>query len=103
MLWKPLNESSLPVLATGKRRGWDSNPGTGGTCQRFSRPSRSSTLAPLPIGASDEIPRSSLADLVEVVVGDEDRHVDRHGQRDGVARARIDLDELALVTDPQLG
>src|SRR5271157_2277414 len=25
-----------------KRRGWDSNPRTGGTCQRFSRPSRSS-------------------------------------------------------------
>ena len=30
-----------------KRRGWDSNPRTGGTCQRFSRPSRSTTLAPL--------------------------------------------------------
>ena len=29
------------------RRGWDSNPRTGGTCQRFSRPSRSTTLAPL--------------------------------------------------------
>ena len=41
-----LGRSGL-FLWSWRRRGWDSNPRTGGTCQRFSRPSRSTTLAPL--------------------------------------------------------
>ncbi len=42
-----LDGSSRVASATDKRRGWDSNPRTGGASQRFSRPSRSTTLAPL--------------------------------------------------------
>src|SRR5208283_1993418 len=45
----------------------------------------------------------SLADLVDDVFGHVDRHVDGDGQGDRVAGARIDLDELAVVSDPQLG
>ena len=45
----------------------------------------------------------SLADLVDDVFGDVDRHVDGHGQGDGVAGTRVDLDELAVVADAQLG
>jgi hypothetical protein len=63
---------------------------------RFSRPSQSTTLAPLRIGTKLRAAEASwgrpdsrhllLTDLVQNVVGDEDRHVDRHGQRDRVAR-----------------
>ena len=45
---KPVGSVDLGFsLWSWRRRGWDSNPRTGGTCQRFSRPSRSTTLAPL--------------------------------------------------------
>ena len=67
---------------------------------RFSRPSQSTTLAPLLVvarlrdatlaattesqGRIDTAPLL-LTDLVQNVVGDENRHIDRHGQRDRVA------------------
>ncbi len=43
----------------------------------------------------------SLADLVYDVLGHVDRHIDGHCQRDRVAGPRIDLDELAVMTDSQ--
>src|SRR5262249_43900123 len=42
-------------------------------------------------------------DLVEDLVGDEDRHVNRDGQGDRGAGPGVDLDKLALVPDPELG
>ncbi len=62
---------------------------------RFSRPSQSTTLAPLPSKSharggnnmsGTDSHRLLLTDLVDDVVGDEDRHIDGHGQRDRVAR-----------------
>jgi hypothetical protein len=65
---------------------------------RFSRPSQSTTLAPLLLEAELEALRASissehlvatallLTDLVDNIVGNEDRHVDGHRQRDRVAR-----------------
>jgi len=71
--------------------------------QRFSRPSRSTTLAPL-LDSDNAMPRVRLlADLVDDIFGHEDRDVDRHGDGDGVARPGVDLDQLAVVPDPELG
>ncbi len=71
--------------------------------QRFSRPSRSTTPAPL-LDSDDAMLRVRLlADLVDDILGHEDRDVDRHGDGDGVARPGVDLDQLAVVPDPELG
>src|SRR4051794_40130821 len=68
------------------------------TPQRFSRPSRSTTPAPL------RDARTLLPDdLVQDVLGDEDRHVDGHGDGDGVTGTGVDLDDLAVVLDAELG
>ena len=62
---------------------------------RFSRPSQSTTLAPLRVGRKtnavishrlDPSRHLLLTDLVQDVVGDEDRHIDGHRQRDRVTR-----------------
>src|SRR5262249_5274293 len=46
---------------------------------------------------------SLLAHLVEDIVGDEDGDVHGDGQRDRVARPGIDLDDLPIMADPELG
>ena len=62
---------------------------------RFSRPSRSTTLAPLPRKAMLKarttwqariFNRLLVTDLVDDVVGDENRDIDGHSQRDRIAR-----------------
>src|SRR5260370_13583397 len=40
--------------------------------------------------------------LVEDVVGDQDRHIHRHGQRNPVDGPRVDFDELAVVPNTPL-
>src|SRR5579883_1756969 len=87
-----------------QRRGWDSNPRTACTVNGFQdRPDQPlrhpSGSAPPGLGPHGVL----LSDLVEDLVGDVDRHIDGHGQGDRVAGPRVDLDELAVVADPQLG
>jgi hypothetical protein len=87
-------------------------PTEGLTLQRFSRPSQSTTLAPLRISIGLDAGRGptnhgftsgSLTDFLDDVFGHVDGDVDRHGQRDRVAGPRVDFENLALVADPQLG
>ena len=47
--------------------------------------------------------RALLAHLVDDVFGHVDRNVNSYGDGDGVAGAGVDLDDLALVTDAELG
>ncbi len=96
-----LHGSSAPMLSVSpspakKRRGWDSNPRIGGTYQRFSRPSRSTTLPPLRAFVSEF---TSLTQLIDDVVGDEDRDIDGDRQCDRVAWPGVDFDQLSIMPD----
>src|SRR4051794_36495118 len=95
------------LAATDERRGWDSNPRSACTDYGFQdRPNRPlwhpseivSRVAWCRVGRT-----LLLADLVNDVSGDEDRHVHGHGDGDGITGPRVDLDDLTVEADPELG
>src|SRR5436305_1945896 len=63
----------------------------------------STVFKTVPIDHSGTPPKcGSLTDLVDDILGHEDRHVDGHGYGDRVAGSGVDLDDLAAVADPKL-
>ena len=58
----------------------------GGGIRTHGRLAPTTVFKTVPIDHSGTPPIDSLAHLVDDVVGDEDRHIDRHRQRDRVAR-----------------
>src|SRR3954454_23006361 len=83
---------------------WRTLTNGGGGIRTHGRLAPTTVFKTVPIGHSGTPPGSrSLTALVDDVLGDVDRDVDRHGHRDGVAGAGVDFDELAAVADPELG
>ena len=68
---------------------------------RFSRPSQSTTLAPL--RNRDFAQALLLNSFIKNILGNIDGDFDGEGEGDGVAGAAIDFDNFAVMFDPELG
>ncbi len=78
-------------------------PTVGLTLLRFSRPSQSATLAPPRIERTSGRAIRSMPHFVDDIFGDVDRHVNSHGNSDGITRSGVDFDDFTVVPDPELG
>ena len=95
-----LDISGRDLADAGGAEGVGFEPTVGLHLLRFSRPSQSATLAPLP--RNEESYVRLLSHFVDDVLGHEDRDVDGHGNSDGITWTRVDLDKFAAVTDSKL-